>query len=316
MSCLDVMYHQSYGAHQYFPAAAAAAYTAAYYRHHHHSQQQKLALYGKMQESMESNSQGKENEKEQPPEAEYISSRCVLLTYFQGDIGAVVDEHFSRALSHFNADNPSSKTRASSSTLWKEGLPVSANQKNSFPASFWSSTYQAPAPPCLSGSHPDFSAATGGVFHSHDSMAWPGHGLHQPSAPPPNAEAWPYTLASQGSSSYQLVHDVYPHVHHPHAHAHHHNPHLDPRYGSLLVPSVRAARIAAGPGEITKTDPTAAAASSPWTGAFHGTLDVTQGVDADTLHLYWHHAHTQSNTDILSRSGSACGERNKVHISG
>ncbi|XP_062905896.1 transcription cofactor vestigial-like protein 3 isoform X2 [Mobula hypostoma] len=292
MSCLDVMYHQSYGAHQYFPAAAAAAYTAAYYHHHHHhSQQQKLALYGKMQESMEGNSQGKENEKEQPPEAEYISSRCVLLTYFQGDIGAVVDEHFSRALSHFNAENPSSKTRASSSTLWK-GLPVSANQKNSFPASFWSSTYQAPAPPCLSGSHPDFSAATGGVFHSHDSMAWPGHGLHQPSAPPPNAEAWPYTLASQGSSSYQLVHDVYPHVHHPHAHAHHHNPHLDPRYGSLLVPSVRAARIAAGPGEITKTDPTAAAASSPWTGAFHGTLDVTQGVDAGLLHQEKSKEHT------------------------
>lgn len=38
-------------------------------------------------------------EKERPPEAEYISSRCVLFTYFQGDISAVVDEHFSRALS-------------------------------------------------------------------------------------------------------------------------------------------------------------------------------------------------------------------------
>lgn len=32
-------------------------------------------------------------------EAEYLSSRCVLFTYYQGDIGSVVDEHFSRALS-------------------------------------------------------------------------------------------------------------------------------------------------------------------------------------------------------------------------
>ncbi len=42
MSCLDVMYHQSYGAHHYLPAtsAAAAAYKAAYYHHHHQQQQQ------------------------------------------------------------------------------------------------------------------------------------------------------------------------------------------------------------------------------------------------------------------------------------
>ena len=42
----------------------------------------------------------KEEDKELPPGAEYLSSRCVLFTYFQGDISAVVDEHFSRALSH------------------------------------------------------------------------------------------------------------------------------------------------------------------------------------------------------------------------
>lgn len=41
MSCLDVMFYQSYGAH-YVPAssaAAAAAYNAAYYHHHQHQQQ-------------------------------------------------------------------------------------------------------------------------------------------------------------------------------------------------------------------------------------------------------------------------------------
>ncbi|XP_037013975.1 transcription cofactor vestigial-like protein 2 isoform X3 [Artibeus jamaicensis] len=117
MSCLDVMY-QVYGPHQpYF----AAAYTPYH---------QKLAYYSKMQEAQEcnaspSNSSGsgsssfssqtpasiKEEEgspeKERPPEAEYINSRCVLFTYFQGDISSVVDEHFSRALSQPSSYSPS-----------------------------------------------------------------------------------------------------------------------------------------------------------------------------------------------------------------
>lgn len=45
----------------------------------------------------------------QPAEAEYLSSRCVLFTYFQGDIGDVVDEHFSRALSQSSTFNSESK---------------------------------------------------------------------------------------------------------------------------------------------------------------------------------------------------------------
>lgn len=40
-------------------------------------------------------------EKQEAPEAEYLSSRCVLFTYYQGDISSVVDEHFSRALSTY-----------------------------------------------------------------------------------------------------------------------------------------------------------------------------------------------------------------------
>lgn len=91
--------------------------------------EQKLAYYSKMQEAQEcnaspSNSSGsgssfssqtpasiKEEEgspeKERPPEAEYINSRCVLFTYFQGDISSVVDEHFSRALSQPSSYSPS-----------------------------------------------------------------------------------------------------------------------------------------------------------------------------------------------------------------
>lgn len=74
---------------------------------------QKLALYSKMQDGQDGSGGGggrlgppahppikEEEDKELPPGAEYLSSRCVLFTYFQGDISTVVDEHFSRALSH------------------------------------------------------------------------------------------------------------------------------------------------------------------------------------------------------------------------
>ena len=49
-------------------------------------------------------------EKEHPPEAEYLSSRCVLFTYFHGDISSVVDEHFSRALSQPSSYAPDRKS--------------------------------------------------------------------------------------------------------------------------------------------------------------------------------------------------------------
>lgn len=112
---------------------------------------QKLAFYSKMQEASESTSSASTSgssasssfsshtaptsikeeecspEKERPPEAEYINSRCVLFTYFQGDISTVVDEHFSRALSQPSSYSPSSvsakaATRSSSSS-WR-GEPI------------------------------------------------------------------------------------------------------------------------------------------------------------------------------------------------
>lgn len=69
-----------------------------------------------MQETLEvtlSNKQ-EEDDKDQPTEMEYLNSRCVLFTYFQGDIGSVVDEHFSRALNqanNFNSEAVLSKTK-------------------------------------------------------------------------------------------------------------------------------------------------------------------------------------------------------------
>lgn len=78
------------------------------------------------------------------------------------------------------------------------------------------------------------------------------------------------------------------HRHHPHPHMHHHHPssHRDPRYGSLLMPSVRAARIPAPQRDVTKTDPAAVtSATSAWAGAFHGTVDIVPsfGFDAGKM---------------------------------
>lgn len=69
-------------------------------------------------------------EKERPPEAEYINSRCVLFTYFQGDISSVVDEHFSRALSQPSSYSPSctSSKAPRSSGPWRGeyGAPLAS----------------------------------------------------------------------------------------------------------------------------------------------------------------------------------------------
>ncbi|KAM9031680.1 transcription cofactor vestigial-like protein 3 isoform 3-T4 [Sarcophilus harrisii] len=313
MSCAEVMYHpQPYGATQYLPnsVAAASCPTAYYHTASQSSQQKKLAVYSKMQESLEMTLPSKqeeeeeeedeeeeeeeEEEKDQPAEMEYLNSRCVLFTYFQGDIGSVVDEHFSRALgqpSSFHTESAISKSKMGLTPLWRDSSTLSS-QRSSFPASFWTSSYQPPPRPCLSGVHPDFSVTAPGTFAASDPGPWPGHNLHQtvPPPPPPVSESWHYPLTSQVSPSYTHMHDVYMHHHHPHPHMHHrhhHHPsassHLDPRYGSLLMPSVHTARIPAPQCDITKTDPTTVTtATSAWAGAFHGTVDIVPSFGFDS----------------------------------
>ncbi|KAG7460973.1 hypothetical protein MATL_G00204730 [Megalops atlanticus] len=215
-------------------------------------------------------------EKDHPPEAEYISSRCVLFTYFQGDISSVVDEHFSRALSQPSSYVPSS---AGNKSARDGSFPMS---QRSFPPSFWNSAYQPSVTASLGSS---LSSALGAP---HTELPFPAdpystaslHGhLHQ--APP---EAWhpahhhhhhPYSLGgaigTQGSAYPRPgMHEVY-------------GTHFDPRYSSLLVPSVRPHRLTPAavpaPGtsqcDISKSEP----ASSAWTGAFTGTgSDMGQGL--------------------------------------
>ncbi|NXO80056.1 VGLL3 protein, partial [Sitta europaea] len=224
--------------------------------------QKKLTVYNKMQESLEVTlpSKQEEDEKDQPAEMEYLNSRCVLFTYFQGDIGSVVDEHFSRALSQassFNSETALSKSKAGLNPLWRES-PTIPSQRSAFPTSFWTSSYQPPPPPCLSGVHPDFPVTAPGTFPTPDAGSWPGHGLAQTAPAPAASESWHYPLASQVSPSY--VHDVYVHRHHPHVHHHH--------------PPIAADSAKAEPAAVTS-------ATSAWPAAFHGTVDIVPGFGFD-----------------------------------
>ncbi|XP_068609963.1 transcription cofactor vestigial-like protein 2a isoform X2 [Brachionichthys hirsutus] len=283
MSCLDVMY-QVFGPQPYF---------SSYSPYHH----QKLALYSKMQETQDGSSRLappshtaiKEEDKELPPGAEYLSSRCVLFTYFQGDISAVVDEHFSRALSHTAVYPASSSHKA----IRDGSFPM--NQR-SFPPSFWNSSYQ-----------PSVSSALGSAPHTE--LPYPGD---------------PYSSVSLHSHLHQSSSDAW----HPSHHHHHHHPYslggalgtqgtpyprpgvhemyssaFDPRYGSLLVPSVRphhrlsSGSSVAGP----STSPCdlgggkgESGTGSSWSGAFAGAgaeigLNMDTGLQAQdkSKDLYW-----------------------------
>ncbi|KAL6486580.1 hypothetical protein MHYP_G00059720 [Metynnis hypsauchen] len=278
MSCLDVMYQVYAPPQPYF--------TATYSPYHH----QKLAsFYTKMQEAQDAATGSgsfssthappvKEEEPRDPaPEAEYLSARCVLFTYFRGDISSVVDEHFSRALSqaagHAHSSGGGKPSRGSGS--WKDGsFPMS---QRSFPPSFWNSAYQPSVTASLSSalgtSHTELPFAadpysTASLHsHLHQATPEPWHPTHH--------HHHPYSLSgaiSTQSSAYPRpsMHDMY-------------GTHFDPRYGSLLVPSVRPHRLptatvpAPGPSpcDISKSEPT----SSAWTGAFTGTgSDMSQGL--------------------------------------
>ncbi|KAI9547302.1 hypothetical protein NQZ68_018525 [Dissostichus eleginoides] len=269
MSCLDVMY-QVFGPQPYF---------SSYSPYHH----QKLALYTKMQDPQDSRLGPpaiKEEDKELPPGAEYLSSRCVLFTYFQGDISAVVDEHFSRALSHTPAYPASSSHKA----VRDGSFPM--NQR-SFPPSFWNSSYQPSSSlgSALSSPHSELSFpgdpyASSSSLHSH---------LHQPSP-----DSWhpshhhhhhhhhPYSLGgaigSQGSAYPRPgVHEMYSTA-------------FDPRYGSLLVPSVRNHHRMTSGSSVPSASPCdlggkGESGTSSWSGAFTG-AGAEIGLNMDTARYY------------------------------
>ncbi|XP_078279366.1 transcription cofactor vestigial-like protein 2b [Rhinoraja longicauda] len=186
------------------------------------------------------------------PEAEYISAKCVLFTYLNGDISALVDEHFTRALSNCNPDAKSSRGRRGST-----GSSEGSLNERSFPASFWDSDYQVPSTTCTaSGScigspHSELHLSSMDPYPAalHPHLAQPPDHWHYPLAGPPCPQSPAFHPA-------RTIHELYPV-----------GPNLDPRYGSLLVPTLRANRLQPA---ISAQEP-----GSPWSGVFP-TAEVTQ----------------------------------------
>uniref|UniRef100_A0A672TCG5 Vestigial like family member 3 n=1 Tax=Sinocyclocheilus grahami TaxID=75366 RepID=A0A672TCG5_SINGR len=201
----------------------------------------------------------------QPAEAEYLSARCVVFTYFRGDIGDVVDEHFSRALSQPSAFSNDAKTRRlHSGGPWKGRRQSTIFllielKRNHFIQFIIKHCYV-----------PNLHSLTQ-------------TGLHPPSALP---DSWHYGLGAQGGAGYPHVHEMYPHMHprhphpHSHAHAHHvlhhaHNPALDPRFSPLLLPGVRASCSPTSCADRIKTELEPSSIPAPsWPASFHGSVDI------------------------------------------
>ncbi|KAA0711203.1 Transcription cofactor vestigial-like protein 2 [Triplophysa tibetana] len=166
-------------------------------------------------------------------EAEYLSSRCVLFTYYQGDISSVVDEHFSRALSTY-MEAEGKKRHSDSSTE-----ASSSSSRRSFPPSFWDSNYPSP----LSRHHCD---PTGTPTYAMDPYAQALHpGLPHSHAHPHPSESWSYSQ-SQPYGPPRPFHELYS------------PPGLDPHYGPLLMPAVRPPHLPTLPGhyDVGKLEPT------------------------------------------------------------
>ncbi|XP_063791744.1 transcription cofactor vestigial-like protein 1 [Pseudophryne corroboree] len=75
--------------------------------------------------------------KEQPVKKTEMGSRCVVFTYYQGDINSVVDEHFSRALRNTKDPQDLSTKHRSSDFLQKNTNNMMVDDFN------WSKPYQA-----------------------------------------------------------------------------------------------------------------------------------------------------------------------------
>ncbi|KAA0715961.1 Transcription cofactor vestigial-like protein 3 [Triplophysa tibetana] len=239
-----------------------------------------------LQGEEEQNAEEEERCKEtQPADTEYLSSRCVVFTYFRGDIGDVVDEHFSRALSQASTFTNNAKTsRLHTGGPWKDGGSHSESQCASISSSLWGSSYPSQTSPCVPSSHPEFPHTA--PFHPADTGIWSSHNLTQTGLPHHSAltDSWHYGLGGQSGAGYAHVHEMYPHMHprhpHPHSHAHHmlhhtHSPALDPRFSPLLLPGVRASCSPTSCTDGIKTELEPSSITTPtWPASFHGSVDI------------------------------------------
>ncbi|KAL8573529.1 hypothetical protein ACOMHN_047800 [Nucella lapillus] len=193
MSCVDLMY-QFYS--PYFPYKPSAVDDAqkfgvpSMYDGVHNSSATSTATLadvtaGGPPPGIDKLSRGEVEREAQPRGTQYLTSNCVLFTYFSGDAASVVDEHFSRALSQpssYSLDKPGAHkncTRPDTLLMCQRKLPPS----------FWNSAYQPPPPVGPSG-----SGHAGGFSLGPDAYFSPSlYGLHK---------SWPYPYSTQAAHTY------------------------------------------------------------------------------------------------------------------
>uniref|UniRef100_A0A0A9YJ25 Protein vestigial n=2 Tax=Lygus hesperus TaxID=30085 RepID=A0A0A9YJ25_LYGHE len=90
--------------------------------------------------------------------AQYVSANCVVFTHYTGDVAAVVDEHFTRALS--------TDTKPPSSS--KDWSPMTSRN---FPPSFWNSNSSSSSSSGDAGYH----SAEPSMYHCGTSEPWHSH---------------------------------------------------------------------------------------------------------------------------------------------
>ncbi|XP_077977456.1 transcription cofactor vestigial-like protein 2 [Glandiceps talaboti] len=252
MSCLDVMYQSPYQTYQPYSFYQHHLPTQKFGHYKMHEPLDPVEYSGTvltqhqplppppppLQSSQSTRSKTKddddsESDKEPTPEAEYISSRCVLFTYFTGDIGKHVDDHFSRALSQPSSFSADSRKSNSTSPQWKTGdFTASPMSQRNFPPSFWNSSYNSNSYPPSSGLSAAHHEPLG--FRDPYSSAYTTSytSIHQ-------TDPWHYSLsAAQGSyTAHRSMHDLGYNMAST-------SP-FNPRYSSLLIqPSVRSGRLA------------------------------------------------------------------------
>ncbi|XP_069354704.1 protein vestigial isoform X1 [Maniola hyperantus] len=176
----------------------------AHHAHAHHAHHAAPRLRAKREDGRASADASSESEGEcGGARAQYVSANCVVFTHYAGDVAAVVDEHFARAL---QLDKP------------KEGVPMSSRN---LPASFFNAA--AAGPSCAGLDLYDYDP-----WHQH--YAGYGHAAHRHAAEY-HAAAAHHNMAAAGYGGLLLgrgsLHAQYKPVEWP-AHAHAHASHLDP----------------------------------------------------------------------------------------
>ncbi|XP_022100443.1 transcription cofactor vestigial-like protein 2 isoform X2 [Acanthaster planci] len=324
MSCLDVMYQSAYQPYQHYPfyqrhftqkfghykmqeppdhdpsytphtqsvppaTSTSTGYSSSLYHHHHalhshHGSPPANASGLPHQASVKKEDKPTVEEAEPTVEAEYINSRCVLFTYYTGELNKVVDEHFSRALSQPSSfppdgrigvsggDSTGSQGKQSDGSTWnskngESAIPLMCQRD--LPASFWNSNYYNHIKYPHPHHHPHHSTpiSSSGSSSSSSSQgptsnpAHPGH--HEPLFTDPypsplhhrpvhhQPDPWHYPFVSQGSYSHHHrsgLHDLSYGMSSGAGSA------FNPRYSSLLIqPSVRSGRLPAMPGQCDFT---------------------------------------------------------------